>query len=59
MKVILLRSWTNTQGKKYPIGTTLQLWDGFAKELIQQGIAREYNGDYPPKTKQRINLNTK
>jgi hypothetical protein len=59
MKVILLRSWTHAQGKKYPVGTVLHLWHGFAKELISKGIAREYTGEYPPKKKPKINLNTR
>jgi hypothetical protein len=59
MKVILLKSWTNSIGIKYPIGTVIPFWDGFAKELIRDGVGRKYDGEYPPQKKAKINLNTK
>ncbi len=35
------------QGKKYPIGTVLTLTRSFAKEMIENGTATEYTGEYP------------
>jgi endonuclease YncB( thermonuclease family) len=53
MRVRLLRSWTSPQGRKYPIGQVITFWRGFAKEMIQQGLAVEYTGDYPNVKKEK------
>lgn len=46
MRVRLLKKW-----RVYVIGTTLEVADPKAKELIQSGIAERYTGEYPPKQK--------
>lgn len=55
MRVRLLRSWTNEQGKKYPIGQYLDLWPSLGRTLIADRFAVEDNAKYPPK-KVKINF---
>lgn len=52
MKIRLLKKWDN-KGKCYAIGTTLEVADPKAKELINDRIAESYNGPYPPKEKMK------
>lgn len=56
MRVRLRRSWINAQGRKYPVGTVLQVFDGYGKKLIEEGYGYKYDGEYPPK-KEKITLN--
>jgi hypothetical protein len=53
MRVRLRRSWTNEQGRKYPIGTVLNVFNSFGKQMIQDGIAYPYDGDYPRVKKEK------
>lgn len=55
MRVRLRRSWTNEQGRKYPIGTVLQVFPTLGKELVNNGTAVDYNGEYPPR-KEKTNF---
>jgi hypothetical protein len=57
-RVILLKSWTTEFGKKHPIGTVLQMIPTAASELIMDGIAKKYEGEYPPKNKIKVDLKT-
>jgi hypothetical protein len=41
------------QGRKYPIGTVLSLDRKFAKEIIGDGLAVEYDGEYPRVNKEK------
>ena len=59
MKVILRRAWTHTTGKKFFVGTILEVHPELGKQLIRDSIAKEYGGDYPPKKKPKLNLNFK
>lgn len=43
-------------GKSYPVGTILQTDSQLGNELIRLKFGNEYNGDYPPKEKVKINL---
>jgi hypothetical protein len=54
MRVRLLKSWTNQQGRKYPIGTVITFDRAFSKNMIEQGLAKEYNGEYPRVKKEKI-----
>jgi hypothetical protein len=49
MRVRLLRSWINTQGKKYPIGQYLDVDRTLGKKLLAERYAVEDNAQYPPK----------
>ncbi len=51
MKIRLLKKW-----RIWSIGTTLEVFDSTAKELIMQGIAYKHDGEYPPKQKMKTNL---
>jgi hypothetical protein len=48
MRIRLLKSWINTQGKKYPVGQILGISKGLALRMIAEGKAEEYCGAYPP-----------
>jgi len=56
MRVELKKSWTNTFGKKYPVGTILQVGKELRKELKERGFADDYSGKYPPEGKKKIEL---
>jgi hypothetical protein len=47
MRVRLHRSWTNTQGRKYPIGQVLQVDKSLGRLLVNENYGTEYNGEYP------------
>lgn len=51
MKVRLIRKW-----REWPIGRVLEVFDGTAKEMIRDGYAESYNGEYPPKEKVKTEL---
>ena len=51
MKVRLLRSW-----RTWPIGRVMEIFDVKAKQLIQEGFAERYDGEYPPQTKMKTEL---
>ncbi len=58
VRILLNKSWTNFQGKKYPVKTIVQLIPSLASQLIADGIGDYYTGDYPPKKKFKIELST-
>jgi hypothetical protein len=51
MKIRLLSKW-----EKYAIGTVLEVFDSKAKELICEGAAERYTGEYPPKKKMKTDF---
>jgi hypothetical protein len=51
MRIRLHKKWED-----YPRGTTLEVFDTKAKELIMAGIAFKYDGEYPPKEKMKTEL---
>jgi hypothetical protein len=56
VRILLKKSWTNIQGRVYPVGTILQLIPTKASELIADKIGEKYDGDYPPKNKIKMDL---
>lgn len=56
VRILLNKSWVNFQGRKYPVGTILQLTKDKASELIAEGIGEFYDGQYPPNDKTKIEL---
>lgn len=53
-RIILVKSWTHPyRTKPYPVGTILQVDNELGSELIENEIAEKYNGEYPPKEKQK------
>jgi len=56
-RIILSKSWQHPyRTEKYPVGTILQPDNALRNFLLENKIAREYNGDYPPKSKTKIQL---
>lgn len=55
-KVILKKSWTNFQCRKYGIGSIMQFDRELTKKLIDLGIAEIYTGEYPPNGKVKTEL---
>lgn len=51
MKVRLLRKW-----RVWPIGRVIEIFDSTAKEMIRDGIAERYTGEYPPVEKMKTEL---
>lgn len=47
-RILLLKSWTNKFGRKYPVGQIIQCDKTLRDELVNKGIAQDYNGKYPP-----------
>lgn len=47
----LKKSWINSIGRKYAVGTVLQVTTELFKKLIDENIAEDYDGVYPPKKK--------
>lgn len=43
MKVILIRSWTNVFGRKYPMGQLMNVDKTLGERLIKQCYAKEYD----------------
>ena len=43
-------------GREYPVGTILQVTPGLGSELIRLKAADKYDGTYPPREKQKMNL---
>lgn len=56
IRVRLLKSWKSANNKTYPVGTILQLLNSLSMELIADKVAEVYNGEYPPREKQKIKL---
>lgn len=50
-KVTLIKSWTNFQGRVYPVGQVLIVDKELRQQLIDEGVASIYEGEYPPKEK--------
>jgi hypothetical protein len=58
-RIRLLRAWKNPYKKKpHPVGSVLQVTLNLGSELIAEGIAEVYNGEYPPKGKIKFELGT-
>ena len=51
MRIRLHRKW-----KEFAIGTTLEVFDTKAKQLIAEGTAYKYEGEYPPRGKVKTEL---
>jgi hypothetical protein len=56
MRVRLKKSWTNTQGRKYPIGTVLAVDNSLGNKLIKDKKGELYEGDYPNVKKSKTNF---
>lgn len=50
-RVILEKSWTNKQRKKYPVGTILQVDNTLGSQLINEKFGKKYEDKYPPEQK--------
>ena len=48
MKIRLSKKW-----RTWPIGQVLEIVDPTAKQMIMEGTAERYTGEYPPKQKMR------
>lgn len=55
-RVKLIKKWKNDFDKEYRIGTILTLISSKGKELVGNGIALKYEGEYPPRSKHKFNL---
>jgi hypothetical protein len=55
-KIILKRSWTNKFGRKYPINQILTVDGDLGSSLIKEGVAEKYEGEYPPRSKKKMDL---
>jgi hypothetical protein len=56
-RIKLLKSWKHPyKSKPYGVGTVLQVDNELKAELIKSKQAVEYSGEYPPKSKDKINL---
>jgi hypothetical protein len=55
MRIRLLKKWDWIH-KTFHRGTVLEVSDGVAKKMIQDGSAEQYTGEYPPKEKMKSNL---
>ncbi len=55
-RVILEKSWTNSHGKRYPVGTVLQVDNILGSQLINEKIGVKYEGKYPPEKKIKTNF---
>jgi hypothetical protein len=51
MRIRLLKKW-----RHWVKGTTLEVADPKAKELIRDNIAEKYSGEYPPKKKMKTDF---
>lgn len=56
MRVRLLKSWINTQGRKYPKGTVLSTDESLGFKLIKNKYGVLYDGEYPNVKKMRTNF---
>jgi len=57
IRIILLKSWKHPYKKTpEPVGSILQCSHSLAGELLADKIGRLYDGEYPPKQKQKMNL---
>lgn len=48
MKVRLIRKW-----RDWPMGQVMEVFDTTAKEIIRDGFAEKYTGEYPPAKKMK------
>lgn len=55
MKIVFVKS-INFNGSKRFVGMVTRVTDGKGRDLIEKGIAEEYSGEYPPKSKVKTNL---
>ena len=51
MKVRLIRKW-----REWPMGRVMEVFDEKAKQLIRDGYAESYNGEYPPQQKMKTDF---
>ena len=59
MRVRLIKSWTNPQGRKYPIGEVLAVDNSLGNKLIKKKNGILYEGEYPNVKKSRTNFKSK
>jgi hypothetical protein len=43
-------------GKEYPVNTILTLIKSTSLDLVKRGVAEKYEGEYPPRSKTKMNL---
>jgi hypothetical protein len=55
MRVQLIKGWI-WNGIKLPIGKIIPASNSLGADLIKKKIAKEYNGEYPPKSKMKTNF---
>lgn len=55
MRLRILKAYTNSI-RTFPIGQIIRVHGSEAKRLIDENIAEEYNGEYPPKKKMKTNF---
>jgi hypothetical protein len=55
-RVKLLKKWKNMFDKEYRSGTVLTLMPNKGEELVKRGVALKYEGEYPPRSKHKMNL---
>ena len=51
MRVRLLTKW-----RAWPTGQVIEIFDATAKQMLSDGIAERYTGEYPPVQKMRTEL---
>ena len=51
MRLILLKSWLTKRGKRYAVGSIVQVTDSLGDGMVKTKQAKEYEGEYPPKKK--------
>lgn len=54
MRIEFIKSH-EVRGKKQHVGQKMQVWHTLGEKLISIGVAKEYNGQWPPR-KTKINL---
>ena len=55
-RVKLKKKWKNVFGKEYPVNTILTLIKSTSLDLVERGVAEKYEGEYPPRSKTKMNL---
>lgn len=51
MRVRILKKW-----RTYNIGRVIEIFDSVAKQLISDGFAEKYTGEYPPRSKMKTDF---
>ncbi len=55
-RIILKKSWKMNERRTYAVGTILQVDNELRDKLLKSKKGELYEGEYPPKDKQKINL---